>query len=317
MSWNNDLFLDHKFLAGKAEARSVREGLGDGLIEAGKHDEAVVVLTADLMESTAVDKFAGTFPERFIDVGIAEQNLVSVASGLAALGKKPFITSYAVFSPGRNWEQIRTNVCYNNQPVRIVGTHSGLNVGADGGTHQMLEDIALMRVLPNMTVLSPCDYWQAKHMTLVMAKINAPFYLRLPREKMPVITSEESPFEIGRAQIMWRDDGAKTAIFATGSMVAVALQAVAEKKMPGGAVVVNLHTIKPLDEKTILAVVENVDRVITIEEHQKAGGMGSAIAELLVEKMPKSMQIIGVDDVFGQSGKMEELWSGYGLSVGI
>ncbi len=315
MSFNQQLFLDKKFMLGKPDFLSLRAGFGDALVEAGKHDQKIVVLTADLKESTSVEKFAQNFPERFIDVGIAEQNLVSVASGLANMGKKPFITSYAVFSPGRNWEQIRTTVCYNNQPVRIVGTHAGLNVGPDGGTHQALEDIALMRVLPNMTIISPCDYWQAYQAVVAMVNLNTPFYLRLPREKMPALTTAQTPFELAKAQILWEEEFAKVAIFATGTMVAVAMQAAMNHKINQGAIVVNLHTIKPLDEATILAVAERVEKIITIEEHQKAGGMGSAIAEFLAENLPKSIKIIGVDDRFGQSGRVEELWKEYGLEI--
>src|SRR3989344_247861 len=289
------------------ELKSTRAGFGEGLVLAGEKDKRVVALTANLKESVCMSAFAKKFPERFFDVGVAEQNLAGVASGMAAMGKIPFIGSFAIFSPGRNWEQIRTTICYNNQPVKIVGSHSGLSASLDGGSHQMLEDIALTRVLPNMIVLSPCDAIEAKKMVVAAAEIDNPVYIRLSRVETPIITSEEAPFEIGKAQILFKSEIKKqrlnlssdlrfnlekseAGIIATGTMVHKALAAAKELAGETGA-------------------------IVTVEEHQIAGGMGSAIAELLAQKLPTPMEFIGVKDQFGQTGTYEELLNFYGLGV--
>lgn len=295
---------------------SLRQGFGDGLMMAAEKDKQIVVLTADLKESTRVDEFAKIYPDRFIELGVAEQNLASVASGLAAMGKIPFITSYAIFSPGRNWEQIRTTICYNNVAVKIIGSHGGLSVGPDGGSHQALEDIALTRVLPRMNVIVPCDAIEATKATMAIAKENQSFYLRLVREKTPVITTDESPFKIGKANLLTEVEDPAVAIVACGPLVYKALQAAKKLKKDGINVsVLNNHTIKPMDEKTIIAVAKKAGAVVTVEEHQVAGGMGSAVAEILVRHHPVPMEFIGVNDRFGQSGSPAELIAHYGLDV--
>lgn len=292
----------------------IRKGFGEGLLVAGEMDQNVVGLCADLTESTQMHLFAKKFPDRFVQIGVAEQNLASVASGMAAMGKIPFISSYAMFSPGRNWEQIRTTICYNDRPVKIAGSHAGISVGPDGGTHQAIEDIAIMRVIPRMVIISPCDSIEAKKATIAAAKTNTPVYLRLAREKTPVITTEETPFEIGKAEVFWQPPDAKpdVLIIATGALVHKALvvaQNLEKEKI--GAVVLNIHTIKPLDEKTIIKWAKLSGAVVTVEEHQIAGGLGSAVAEALAQNHPVPIEFVGVKNQFGQSGKMEELLNHY------
>lgn len=305
--------LNPKLFDEDIERISMRDGFGDGLLQAGKEDKNIVVLTADLSESTRVEAFAQKFPERFIEVGVAEQNLVTVASGLAAAGKIPFATSYAVFSPGRNWEQIRTTICYNNQPVKIVGSHVGLSVGPDGATHQALEDIALMRVLPNMVVISPVDNIEAKKATLEMAKLKRPCYIRLVRDKTPVITTQITPFKIGKAEVYF--EGKDVTVIATGQMVYQALLVANELKENKISVrVINCSTIKPLDKKVILKAAEETGAIVTVEEHQAVGGLGSAVAEFLSGQYPIPIKIIGVQDKFGESGQAGELLEKYGLT---
>lgn len=310
--------LNPKVFDADVEQAPIRKGFGEGLVIAGEADPQVVGLCADLTESTQMHLFKARFPERFVEIGVAEQNLVTVASGMAAMGKIPFISSYAVFSPGRNWEQVRTTVCYNNRPVKIVGSHGGVSVGPDGGSHQAIEDIALTRVLPRMVVISPCDALEAKKATIAMAKTDAPTYLRLAREKTPVITTDETPFEIGRAHVFFEPVAGEpdVAIIATGALVHKALIAAHElQKEKIGAIVVNLSTIKPLDEATVLRVAKRAGRVVTVEEHQIAGGMGSAVAECLARNHAVPIEFIGVHDKFGQSGTPEELIEHYGMGV--
>jgi transketolase len=291
-----------------------RKGFGRGLLQAGKDNEAVVAACADLTGSTAMDSFAKEFPERFVEVGVAEQNLVTVGSGLAAMGKIPFVSSYAAFSPGRNWEQIRTTICLNNRPVKVVGSHTGLSVGPDGATHQMLEDIALMRVLPNMVVVAPCDSVEAEKATLALAKDSRPGYLRLAREATPVLTTSETPFELGKAYIF--NEGTDVTLIATGTMTYHALAAAQKLAKDGvSAEVVHVPTIKPLDAKTILASVRKTKCVVTAEEAQINGGLGGAIAEMLGEQCPAPLFRIGMMDHFGESGKPEELMEHFGLDA--
>lgn len=291
----------------------IRKGFGRGLLEAGRQNEHVVAACADLTDSTAMNLFAAEFPGRFVEVGVAEQNLVTVGSGLAALGKIPFVSSYAAFSPGRNWEQIRTTICLNDQPVKIVGNHTGLSVGPDGATHQMLEDIALMRVLPNMVVVAPCDSLEAERATLALAVDKRPGYLRLAREATPVLTTDKTPFEIGKAYIY--EKGEDVTIIATGTMTYHALLA-AEKLFKDGidAEVVHVPTIKPLDVETIVKSVKKTGCVVTVEEAQIAGGLGGALAELLGEEYPVPMRRLGVKDRFGESGTPDELLEYFGLT---
>jgi transketolase len=312
--------LNPKLFALDVERVPIRKGFGEGLLQAGKEDARVVGLCADLTESTQMHLFRKEFPERFVQVGVAEQNLASVASGLAAMAKVPFLTSYAMFSPGRNWEQIRTTICYNDRNVKIVGSHAGVSVGPDGGTHQAIEDIAITRVIPRLTVVVPCDAIEARKATVALAKWNGPAYLRLAREKTPVITTEESPFFIGRANVLRRpaDGGApQAAIIACGQMVYQALE-VAEAMAQAGVetIVVNMHTIKPLDSETIEAVAREAGAVVTVEEHQRRGGLGGAVAEVLAERFPVPMELVGIDDQFGQSGTPDELLKHYGLGAG-
>jgi len=291
----------------------IRKGFGRGLKAAGEKDENVVAACADLTDSTQISMFKEAFPERFFEIGVAEQNLVTVGSGLAAMGKIPFVSSYAAFSPGRNWEQIRTTICLNDRPVKIIGSHAGLYTGKDGATHQMLEDIALMRALPNMVVLAPCDSVEAEKMTLAMAKDTRPNYMRLAREATPVFTTKETPFEIGKAYVF--DVGEDITIIATGTMTYQALVA-AEKLFKDGidAEVIHVPTIKPLDVQTILKSVKKTKLVLTIEEGQINGGLGGAIAELLGEHFPAPMLRMGMKDHFGESGDPEDLLEHFGLT---
>lgn len=292
----------------------IRKGFGRGLLEAGKRDANVVGACADLTESTQMILFAKEFPERFVEIGVAEQNLVTVGSGLAAMGKIPFVSSYAAFSPGRNWEQIRTTVCLNDQPVKIIGSHAGLSVGLDGATHQMLEDIALMRVLPNMVVIAPGDSVEAEKATLALAADKRPGYMRLAREASPVFTTEQTPFEIGKAYVY--APGNDLTIIATGAMTYQALVA-AEMLFKDGidAEVVHVPTIKPLDNVTILHSAQKTKAVITVEEGQIAGGLGGAVAELLSEELPTKLKRLGMRDRFGESGEPHELLHHFGLTA--
>lgn len=291
----------------------IRKGFGKGLLRAGQLYDNVVALCADLTESTQMHLFRDEFPDRFVEIGIAEQNLVTVASGLAAMGKVPFCSSYAAFSPGRNWEQIRTTICLNEQPVRIIGSHAGVSVGPDGATHQMLEDIALMRVLPHMIVLAPCDAIEAEKATLALSCEIAPAYMRLAREATPLITSEQTPFEIGPAYVF--EPGTDVTIVATGTMTYHALRA-AEMLFKDGidAEVVHCPTIKPLDSETILRSARKTRAVVTCEEAQINGGLGGAVAELLSEALPVPLRRIGVRDHFGESGTPDELFAAFGLT---
>ena len=314
---NPNLKLNPKVWNDDVEQVPIRQGFGEGLLKAGELDEAVVGLCADLTESTKMNLFADRFPKRFIQVGVAEQNLATVASGLSAMGKMPFVSSYAMFSPGRNWEQIRTTITYNNTPVVIVGSHAGVSVGPDGGTHQALEDVALMRVLPRMNVIAPCDSIQAKKATLALAALKQPAYLRLAREKSPIITTEDTPFELGKAQVLYSPDGlAHAGIIACGALVHNALKAARRLEKDGVRVkVLNIHTIKPLDTEAVLALAKEARAIVTLEEHQIAGGLGSAVAEYLAQVMPTPIEFLGVHDQYGQSGAPNELIEKYGMGV--
>ncbi len=307
---NSDLNLNPDILEEDITSIPIRDGFGEGLVEVGRINKDVVALTADLSESVRTHKFAAEFPERFFEVGVAEQNLVSVASGLAAMGKIPFAASYAMFSPGRNWEQIRTTIAYNNQPVIIVGSHAGVTTGPDGGTHQALEDIAITRVIPNMIVVSPCDAYEAHKAVKALVQIKKPSYLRLGRAKTPLITTEKTPFVIGKAQVFFMPESQRMSvgIIATGFLVHTAIKVAKEMELRGIDVgVLNLSTIKPLDSETILNFAKKAGALVTIEEHQVAGGMGSAVAEELAKKYPVPMEFVGVQDKFGESGESEEL----------
>lgn len=314
---NQSLKLNTKLWNDDVEQVPIRNGFGEGLLLAGTADESIVGLCADLTESTKMNAFADKFPKRFIQVGVAEQNLATVASGMAAMGKLPFISSYAMFSPGRSWEQIRTTIAYNDVPVMVVGSHAGVSVGPDGGTHQALEDLALMRVLPNMIVISPCDAIEARKATLALAKMRKPAYLRLAREKSPVVTTADTPFEIGKAQIFYETDGlAHVGVIATGALVHNALKAARMLEKEGIRVkVMNMVTIKPLDEQAVVALARETRALVTLEEHQVAGGLGGAVAECLAQKLPTAIEFLGVHDEYGQSGTPLELIDHYGMGV--
>lgn len=296
----------------KALEAATRDGFGQGLVEAGRMNPNVVALCADLSDSTRIAWFADEFPERFVQIGIAEQNLATVASGMAAMGKIPFAASYAAFSPGRNWEQIKTTIALNNRPVNIVGAHAGLYTGKDGATHQMLEDIALMRTMPNMVVICPADSVEAQKATLAVAEDPRPSYIRLAREKTPIFTTNRTPFDLKRAFVL--QTGKDLTIVSTGTMTYPALRVAERFKKDGINVeVVHVPVIKPLDGATILASAEKTGAVVTMEEAQVIGGLGSAVAELLSESKPIPIKRLGVNDRFGESGDPEDLFAEHGL----
>jgi len=314
---NQNLKLNTKLFDENVEKETTRKGFGEGLMMAADQNKNVVGLCANLNESTYMHLFAKKYPERFVQVGVAEQNLVTVASGMAAMSKIPFAASYAMFSPGRNWEQIRTTVCYNDRPVKIIGSHIGVSVGPDGGTHQAIEDIALMRVLSNMIVLSPCDAIEAKKATIEAAKINKPVYIRLAREKTPIITTEETPFEIGKAQMFFAPPmTAQVGIIATGPLLYNAIMAAQNFAQKGISVkVLNISSIRPLDFEAIINLAKEAEAIVSVEEHQIVGGFGSAVAEVLMQNYPVPMEFVGVHDQFGQSGTPAELIEYYGMGV--
>lgn len=299
--------------ASNIKQESNRKGFGRGLLAVGKTNEKVVALCADLTESTQISGFAEAFPERYVQVGVAEQNLVTVGSGMAAMGKIPFVSSYAAFCPGRCWEQIRTTIALNERSVKIIGSHAGVSVGPDGATHQMLEDIALMRCLPNFVVIAPSDSVEAEKATKAIANNGKPTYMRLSRSDSPVYTTEKTPFEIGKAYVY--KEGTDVAIMATGCMTYQALTAAQALQKHGiNAEVVHVPTIKPLDAATILTSAKKCGRVITVEEAQVAGGFGSAVSELLSENLPMPIMRIGMQDRFGESGEPDELLEYFGLN---
>lgn len=303
-------FLDKS----KLQMVATRDGYGKGLVEAGEKDERVVVLCADLTESTRSLWFAEKFPERFIELGVAEQNMATVAAGMANYGKIPFISSYAAFSPGRNNEQIRTTIAINNVPVKIGGAHAGISVGPDGATHQALEDIALMRIMPRITVLVPCDAVEAQKATVAAAFYPGPAYIRFGREKSPVFTTKETPFKVGQAEIF--REGKDVAIIGCGMLLYNALIAVEELSKDGiEAMVINNHTIKPIDTETIIKAAKETGAVVSVEEHQINGGLGSAVAEVLAKNYPVPQEFIGVQDRFGESGEPWELVEKFGMGV--
>jgi len=298
--------------------KSIRDGFGEALVELGSTNPDVVVLTADLADSTRVKDFADKFPDRFFQVGVAEQGLVTIAAGMAEAGKIPFTSSYAVFSPGRTWEQIKVTAALNDVPVKIIGAHAGFGASMYGATHESLEDIALMRVMPNMVVISPCDYEEAKKATLAVAGNGKPTYLRLSRQDSPVLTKPGDKFEIGKANVLLEAKNPQVAIIGTGPILSEALEAAYELEKTGiGIVVINLHTIKPIDGQTLIHYAKIAGAVVTVEEHQINGGVGSAVAEVLAKNFPVPMEFIGVKDSFGESAKSyDELWKKFGLKSG-
>lgn len=310
--------LSEKVFKKDIEQVPTRDGYGEGLVEVGKRDENVVVLCADLTDSTRSNYFKEKFPKRFIEVGVAEQLLVTVASGMANYGKVPFVSSYAAFSPGRNWEQIRTTIALNDVPVKIAGAHAGISVGPDGATHQALEDMAIMRTIPNMIVVAPADAIETKKLVIEAAANGKPTYIRFAREKTPVFTTEETPFKIGRAEILWEGPKPEVAIIACGSLVYEALLAAKRLEKGKGKVsvlVLNSHTLKPLDEKTIIAAAKKTGAVVTVEEHQITGGLGGAVSEVLGRNYPVPMEFVGMPDSFGESGPPDRLLAKYKMKA--
>lgn len=316
---NPEAKLSEKIFTENIEMKPTRNGYGDGLVIAGEENKNVVVLCADLTESTRSDAFAKKFPERFFEVGVAEQNMATIAAGLGISGKIPFISSYATFSPGRNWEQIRTTISYNDSNVKIAGHHTGISVGPDGATHQAVEDLATMRVMANMQVFYPCDAVEAKKATLAAAKLWGPIYLRFAREKTQVFTTEKTPYIPGKSEILWSPSGktkAHVVIIGAGPLLYNALLAARDlEKDKIGTIVLNSHTIKPLDEKKIVDLAKKTGAVVTVEEHQVLGGLGGAVAELLAKKAPTPMEFIGMQDTFGESGPPSKLIEKYGMGV--
>lgn len=313
---NPDLKLNPNLFSEDVEKDATRSGYGKGLVILGDKNPNVVALCADLTESTKVDAFAKKFPERYFEIGVAEQNMVTVAAGLGASGKIAFTSSYATFSPGRNWEQIRTTIAYNNTNVKVAGHHAGLMTGPDGATHQATEDIALMRVLPNFQVFIPCDAIEGEKATILSGDIDGPVYLRFSRDKTPIITTPETPFEAGKAYTYWVTENPKCSIFATGYMLYYALKAAKELTEEGIQVeVLNIASIKPLDVGAVLASVKKTGKAVSVEDHQKAGGLGGLLAEVFSENLPTPLERIGLKDTFGESGKPEELIEKYGMGT--
>ena len=309
---NAKMFLSEKLFINEDKA-ATRDGFGKGLVELGEKDKRVVALCADLTESTRVQGFKDKFPERFVEMGVAEQNMAGVAAGMSQEGKIPFMATYAVFCPGRNWDQIRVSICYSKANVKFCGAHSGITVGPDGATHQALEDIAATRCIPNLTVIVPCDSIECKKAALASAEINGPVYLRFGREKSPIMTTENTPFKVGRIETF--REGKDVAIIACGIMVYEALAAAETLKKDGiDAAVVDCHTIKPIDVAGITEIARKTGAVVTAEEHQITGGLGGAVAEVLGENYPVPMSRVGMNDRFGESGKPSELMKKYGMS---
>ena len=325
---NPEAKLNPKLFDADVEQKPTRDGYGTGLVLAGEADRNVVALCADLTESTRTEAFAEKFPERFVEMGVAEQNMATVAAGFGISGKIPFIASYATFSPGRNWEQIRTTIAYNDANVKIAGHHAGISVGPDGATHQATEDIAMMRAMPNMKVFVPCDAIEGEKATVAAAHIYGPVYLRFQREKTPVMTTAETPYTPGKAEIFWQPgNGAASSsgrgsskpdvlIIACGGLVFNALVAARElEKEKIGVIVLNCHTIKPLDEKKIVELAKKAGAVVTVEEHQVEGGLGGAVAECLAKFAPTPIEFIGMQNTFGESGAPAALIEKYGMGV--
>jgi len=311
---NPNLKLNKNSFEETIERKAVRDGFGEALMELGETNPNVVVLTADVSESTRTEEFAKKFPERFFEVGVAEQNMAAIGAGLGVCGKIPFISSYAVFSPGKNLETIRTTIAYNQANVKIAGHHAGIITGPDGATHQATEDIAIMRTLPGATIFSPCDAIEAKKVSLEAAKIHGPVYLRFSRDKTPILTTEQTPFDRNKARIFWTSENPQAVIFATGHLLYQALLAAKDlEEQTINVLVVNVSTIKPIDEETIIELTTKTGKVVTVEDHQVAGGLGGLIAEVLAKNHPAPIEFIGLRDTFGESGKPDELIKKYRL----
>lgn len=298
----------------KLEQKPTRDGYGEGVVLAGEENKNIVVLCCDLTESTRSLAFKKKYPERFVQMGVSEQSMVVIAAGMAMAGKVPWISSYTMFCPGRAWEQVRTNLALNEVNVKIAGAHSGVSVGPDGATHQAVEDIAIMRCIPKMMVVAPCDMTETKKVVLALSRTVGPAHVRFARDKTPIFTTEETPFTLGKAEIF--REGNDVAIIACGPLVHNALLAAHELSKKGiECAVVNNHTIKPMDEKTITSVAKKCGAVVTVEEHQVMGGMGSAVAEILARKNPVPMEFIGMQNTFGESGEPLALIEHFGMGV--
>ena len=309
---NQNLKLNPKIFDSDVEQKPTRDGYGEGLVLAGQKDSRVVALCADISDSTRSAMFQKAFPDRFVETGIAEQNMMGLAAGMAMAGKIPFVSTYAVFCPGRNWDQLRVSVCYSNANVKITGAHAGVSVGPDGATHQGLEDIAITRCIPILVVIAPCDAIETKKATLAAAEYVGPVYLRFAREKTPIMTTEDTPFEIGKALVF--REGKDVAIIGCGPLLHNALLAAEELAKEGiEAMVINNHTIKPMDKKTIIEAAKKCGAIVTVEDHQVMGGMGSAVAEVLAENFPVPIEFIGMKDKFGESGDPNELIEAFGM----
>ncbi len=309
---NPDLKLNPKLLDSDVELKATREGYGEALVELGEQDPNVVVLSADLSESTKADAFEKKFPERFFEMGVAEQNMASVAAGLGVSGKTVFISSYATFSPGKNWETIRTTIVYNRSNVKVAGHHAGIMTGPDGATHQATEDVAIMRVLPGVDIYVPCDAIEAKKATQESAKTQGPAYLRFSRDKTPLITTLDTPFEKNKVQTFWITDNPHVTIFAMGYMLYYALLAARNLSDKGiDVMVANIAVIKPADENTIVELAKKTGKVVTVEDHQVSGGLGGMIAEILAKNAPTPMEFIGLKNTFAESGDPKALLTKY------
>ena len=313
---NPNLKLNQNIFNTDVEEKATREGYGERLVELGEKNKDVVVLTADLSESTQTEEFEKKFPERFFECGVAEQNMAAIAAGLGISGKIPFISSYATFSPGKNWETIRTTIIYNQSNVKIAGHHAGIVTGPDGATHQATEDIAIVRVWPGIIIFVPADSIEAKKATIAAAKIDGPVYLRFTRDKTPVMTTDETPFKSAKAQVFWTSDNPRVTIFATGHILYQALLAAKALEEQGiNSLVVNVATIKPLDQNSILESVEKTRAAVTVEDHQVMGGLGGAIAEFLAKVKPTPIEFIGLQNTFAESGTPKELMEKYKMDA--
>lgn len=313
---NPDLKLNQKIFDKDVALMPTRAGYGEGLLELGRINPNIVVLSADLTESTYAHLFAREFPDRFFQVGVAEQNLAAIAAGLGISGKIPFISSYAVFSPGKNWETIRTTIVYNQANVKIAGHHAGLMTGPDGVTHQATEDIASVRSWPGINIMVPCDSIEGKRMTIEASKISGPVYLRFTREKTPIITTQETPFDVGKIQTYWISEKPSAAILSMGCMLYYALVAAKELEHEGiQTLVANTSTIKPLDELTLLSISQKTKAFVTVEDHQVAGGLGGTISEFCAKNKPMPIEFVGLQDKFAESGSAKDLIEKYNMGI--
>lgn len=304
--------LNPKIGQADIEQEATRKGYGQGVLDLGAVDENIVVLTADLAESTQVLDFQKKYPQRFVECGVAEQNMMGIAAGLALYGKTAFVSSYATFSPGRNWDQMRVSVCYSNANVKVAGNHTGVSVGPDGATHQALEDVAMMRVLPNLIVEVPCDAIEARKTTNAAGRIKGPAYFRLGRSKTPIMTTATTPFEVGKALVF--REGKDVAVIGSGPVLYNALMAAIDLEKEGiSLMVVNNHTIKPIDSAAIISAAQKCGAVVTLEEHQTMAGCGSAVCEVLAMNYPVPVEMVGMPNSFGESGQPEELIKKYGM----